>query len=61
MSADTVDRLIWAYLYAGLLLLSLGYFVHRSSPVAGWAIAGVGVVLALLGALLVWVRSRMKS
>ena len=60
MSTETVDKLIWVYIYGGLLLLCLGFFLHRSSPVAGWVIAVLGFFFTLGGMLLVWVRSRMK-
>jgi len=62
MSNTALERLIWVLIYGGLLLLSLGVFV-RESPAAdsawlGLAFIGVGALLALAGAVLVWVRAR---
>ncbi len=48
-------------IYAGLALLGLGLAVQHGDASLGWTIAAIGVVLAFAGAVLVWVRSRMKS
>ena len=60
-AASRVEVWIWVLVYAGLALLGLGLAVQRSDGSLGWTIAAIGVVLALAGAVLVWVRSRMKS
>jgi hypothetical protein len=56
-----VDVLIWVMLYAGLVLLGLGLAVRRVDDGLGWGIALAGIAIGLLGAALVWVRSRMKE
>jgi hypothetical protein len=61
MKIETVDKLIWAFLYGGLLSVGLGVSVGRSDDIVGWSIAGVGTVAAVIGAVLVYVRSRMKD
>jgi len=58
LRATTLDVLIWVAAYGGLLILSLGLFVRRGDGALGWALIVAGGLLALLGALLVWVRSR---
>jgi hypothetical protein len=61
MSTDTVDKLIWVLIYAGLLVICLGVFVKRSAEGLGWILIGLGSVVAVAGAALVWVRSRMPE
>jgi hypothetical protein len=58
VSNSTLETLIWLLIYGGLLALCLGVFVHRSSAVLGWVLVPLGGVAVLLGAVLVWVRSR---
>ena len=60
-AAARVEVWIWVLIYAGLALLGLGLAVQRSDTSLGWTIAAAGVVLAIVGAVLVWVRSRMKG
>ena len=52
--APLVEKLIWIYVYVGLVLIGLGLSVRRADATIGWAILAVGIVL-------VWVRSRMKD
>jgi vacuolar-type H+-ATPase subunit I/STV1 len=59
MTINTVDKLIWVLIYAGLLVVCLGIFVKRSAEGLGWALIALGAVVAAAGAALVWVRSRM--
>jgi hypothetical protein len=56
-----VDVLVWSLIYVGLLVLCLGLFVQRQGGAFGGALLVVGGVAAAVGALLVWVRSRMKG
>ncbi len=60
MSADTIDKLIWVLIYGGLLGIGLGLAVRRSDDALGWGLVLGGAVVAAIGALLVWVRSRME-
>ena len=59
--APLVEKLVWVYVYAGLILLGLGLAVQRSDSTIGWTIAAIGAVSIVIGIVLVWVRSRMKQ
>jgi len=61
MSAAAVEKLIWVLVYGGLLLVGLGIAVRRSEATLGLGMIVFGAVDALIGAVLIWVRSRMKS
>ncbi len=58
MRNAALDRLIWVLIYGGLLLAALGLFMRRASSGLGATFISAGLVLAVLGAALVWVRSR---
>jgi hypothetical protein len=58
MTNAKLDVLIWVLVYGGLLLLSLGLFVRRTSEPFGWTLIVIGALLTVAGTLLVWVRSR---
>jgi len=62
-SQRTISRIqtwIWVLIYGGLLTLVLGIATARTDAALGWIMVAVGAVLAVTGAVLVWVRSRMK-
>ncbi len=59
MRATTVDKLIWAFIFGGLLLVGLGLAVEGEGRGLGRVLAGFGSLFALIGGALVWVRSRM--
>ena len=59
--APLVEKLVWVYVYAGLILLGLGLAVQRGDSTIGWTIAAIGAVSIVIGIVLVWVRSRMKQ
>lgn len=61
MTTQTVDKLIWVLIYGGLLLGSLGLFVQRSHDPMGWTLVLLGGGAAAAGAVLIWVRSKMKE
>lgn len=61
MQAGTLEKLIWILIYGGLLSVGLGLAVQRTDAALGWGIVGVGGVTAVIGALLIVVRSRMKT
>jgi hypothetical protein len=58
LSNDTLDKLAWVLIYGGLLLLSLGLFVWRVQASRGLALVALGALLAVLGAIAIWARSR---
>jgi hypothetical protein len=54
-----IDRLVWTFIYGGLLTLVLGLAVLSRSAGAGWTLVAVGAVLAIAGVVLIGVRSRL--
>lgn len=61
MQASTLEKLIWILIYGGLLSVGLGLAVQRTDAALGWGIVTAGGVTAAVGAVLIFVRSRMKS
>ncbi len=55
-----VERLVWILVYGGLLALVLGIFVQRYDRLLADILQIAGTLVACSGALLIWVRSRMK-
>ena len=55
-----LERWIWILIYGGLFLLILGIATGRVDEVLGWSVAVPGVVLAAVGVVLIYVRSRLK-
>ena len=60
-NSKQLQKLIWVLVYGGLLTLVLGLSVQRSDDDLGWSMVAAGLVLALLGFALVFVRARMKA
>jgi hypothetical protein len=61
MNKNLVDKLIWIFIYAGLLAVCLSIFVHRTdTALAQWVGWGGGAV-ALLGVGLIVLRSYMQG
>ena len=61
MSTRKVEAWVWVLVYGGMVVLGTGLAVQRTDADTGWAIACAGGLLLGLGALLVWVRSRMAG
>jgi len=61
MTNKALERLVWILLYSGLLFASLGFFLMRSDGVLGWVFVIAGLVDAVAGVVLIWVRSRRKG
>jgi len=61
MRNAALDKLIWVLIYSGLLFACLGAFVMRGDAVLGWIIVIAGVLDAVAGAVLIWLRSRRKT
>jgi hypothetical protein len=59
MPPATIEKLVWALIYGGLLLGGLGLFVDREGSALGAAMRVIGALAMLVGIVLVWVRSRM--
>ena len=61
LTSKRLHTAIWVLVYGGLLTLVLGLSVQRSDDVLGWSMVAAGLVVALLGFALVFVRARMKA
>lgn len=62
-SASTIariERLVWILIYGGLLCLALGIAI-RHETAGGTAMMVLGGVVALIGVVLIFVRSRMRE
>lgn len=60
-SHATLEKWIWILIYGGLFLLILGIATGRTEEGLGWSMAVPGVVIALVGVVLIYVRSRLKD
>ena len=56
-----LERTIWTLIYAGLLAVVLGVFMDRGGSVAGVTVSVVGAAVAVVGVVLIFVRSRMRE
>jgi len=61
LTSQRLHTIIWVLVYGGLLTLVLGLSVQRSDDDLGWSMVAAGLVVALLGFTLVFVRARMKA
>jgi hypothetical protein len=59
MKTSTVETLVWVLVYGGALLLCLGLFVARRDATLGWLLGLAGAAIALVGVVLIYLRSRM--
>lgn len=56
-----LHKIIWTLIFAGLLTLILGIFVGNSDDSIGWMMIATGIVMTLVGAILIYVRSTMTA
>jgi hypothetical protein len=56
----TLEKWIWTLIYGGLLILIVGLATARQDSALGWTIAAPGAVLAAIGVVLIYVRSRLS-
>ena len=64
LTPKTISRLenaVWILLYGGLLSLVLGLFTRRVDDDLGLTLVIGGGVAAALGAVLIYVRSRVRA
>ena len=64
LTPKTIARLentIWILLYGGLLTLILGLFTQRADDELGLTMVVWGGVAAAFGAVLIYVRSRVRA
>ena len=60
-SIARLQQLIWILIYGGLLTLVLGLSVQRIDDALGWSMVVAGSVVAAIGFVLIYVRSRLTS
>jgi vacuolar-type H+-ATPase subunit I/STV1 len=60
-SIARLQQLIWILIYGGLLTLVLGLSVQRMDAALGWSMVVGGGVVAAIGFVLIYVRSRLTS
>ncbi|HEY5323372.1 MAG TPA: hypothetical protein VIK58_11140 [Caldimonas sp.] len=61
LSAGRIETLVWVLVYGGLLVFGLGVALSRGGLDYGWSILVAGLVIAVAGAVLIYVRSRMSD
>ncbi len=55
-----VERLVWILIYGGLLALVVGLATRAAEPVFGWSMIAAGALVAAVGVVLIWLRSRLR-
>ena len=61
MNNSTLEKLVWVLVYGGLIVVCLGIFARREDAVFGWSLIAAGAVAAVVGAVLIYVRSLRDS
>lgn len=56
-----LEKWIWILIYGGLFLVILGISTGRTDATLGWSIAVPGGLIALVGFVLIYVRSRLDD
>ena len=56
-----LETLVWTLIYGGLLTMVVGLFMSRNEEGSGFEMVVGGIVIALIGAALIYVRSRLKE
>ena len=61
MSTQRIEALTWVLIYGGLISLCLGWFMTPQQGPWGELMISGGVAAAIVGVVLIVVRSRMKD
>ena len=61
MNIQRVESWVWLLIYGGMGLLGLGLSVQSTNATMGWSMVALGGAGALIGVVLIWVRSRMRD
>ena len=56
-----VQKLIWVYIYGGLLSIVIATFVRPTDASTAWWMTTIGGAFVVLGTVLIYVRSRLKE
>jgi hypothetical protein len=60
MSTQRIETLTWVLIFGGLVSASLGWFVMPQRGPWGELMIGGGIAAAVVGVVLIFVRSKMK-
>jgi hypothetical protein len=60
MTNATLEKWVWVLIYGGLLAVSLGIFLKERDAALGWTVVALGAAAAVVGAVLIFVRSRRR-
>ena len=58
-SIARIETLIWVFIYGGLFLIAVGAALRRAGQGLGVPVIAGGGAFVVVGAVLVWVRSRL--
>ena len=59
VTTERIETLVWVFIYGGLFLVALGAALHRAGQSLGVVSIAGGGAFIVVGAVLVWVRSRL--
>jgi len=59
--AARIESWTWPLIYGGLGLLGVGFALQQKASAWGLSVMAVGALTAGVGAVLIWVRSRMAD
>ena len=57
----TLEKWIWILIFGGLFMVIFGIATGRADAAFGWSFAVPGAVLAIIGVVLIYVRSRQQD
>ena len=60
-SMARLHKIIWMLIFGGLLTIIVGIFVGKIDTTIGWMTVAAGSVIAVIGAVLIYVRSTMSG
>ena len=61
LAPGRIQALVWVLIYGGLFGFGLGVALSRGGLGYGWSMSVVGIVFAVAGVVLIYVRSRMTD
>ena len=61
LSTPRLETLVWALIYGGLIAACVGVALVRGGEAYGSAVVVAGAVVAAVGVVLVWIRSRVRE
>jgi ABC-type nickel/cobalt efflux system permease component RcnA len=61
MNNALLEKLVWVFVYGGILIMFVGLFIKRADTALGWLSISSGALLVAVGVLMIWIRSRRKN